>query len=82
MNIYLIKRPDGAAGYDEVAEVVVVAATSRAARVLFAYDQGAAKGPADEGTAVWLDVEKSTCTKLGTADQATARVVVRHFCGG
>lgn len=79
MNIYLLKRPDTAVGYDEVGEVVVIAETPKRARSLFAHGKGPDNGPGDERAAVWLDVTQSSCTRLGVADRAVARVVVRHF---
>lgn len=78
MNIYHIER-NIECGYDEVAEVVVVAESEGRARSLFVEQKGVGEGPADEGAAAWLTPDSTRCNLIGVALNDTERVVVRHF---
>ncbi|HSG19963.1 MAG TPA: hypothetical protein VLA31_04265 [Burkholderiaceae bacterium] len=77
MNIYSLTRPAGTIGYDEAAGFVVVASSSKEAREIAANNRG------DEGSAMWLEADRTTCQKIGTASLSQkAGKVLRDFRAG
>lgn len=81
MNIYLLERPEGDAGYGEVESVVVVANTPAQARSHFAALRMIDDGPAGEGATPWLQARCSSCTLVGVAHRRYAEpaVICRNF---
>lgn len=69
MNIYFLQRNKyEQVGYDEYIGHVVLADTKNEARMMCPY--------ADEGRGAWLDVDRSSCVKIGVAEKSQVKCVM------
>lgn len=77
MNIYLLRRPEEDISYDQMTQCVVAAENGRAARLTASHYRG------DEGEAVWTDIMRSSCNKIGVAARnVQPGMIVRNFWAG
>lgn len=83
MNIYLLKRLDNDAEYDEARGFVVRAASGDAARGIVATaDWRSGGGPGDEGARTWLESELTSCEEIAEGVEGASGVVLRDFSAG
>ena len=80
MLIFLVARTnpqsDGEAFYDACHAYVCIAKDEQAARELGGHSHN------DEREEVWLDKERSTVTRRGTADDEQEDIVIFDVCNG
>jgi len=76
MNIYLLENPNTSREYDVVVGFVIAAPHWSAARKMASEEAG------NEGPKIWMNITKTNCRRIGTANDPTAEGIVLRSLGG